>query len=299
MRTMLIAAFIVLSGCAHTQLRRHTSNQIRTVTDLQHQQVLDNLAMFVANPEAMPFFSVPGSGGTSINTTGQATNSITWNLLGFASDTLFVGGSRSNGGSWTLAPINDPAKLQRMQCAYQLAVGFITSDSVNECVQCCQLLDRWYPDKNARCAMPCHVPPPGWYSAGCEKDVPADACLVGHHGDVWVWVDPSGAAELTRLTLTILDFATAAAGYSGPPSPTQQVVRKWKPLPDDGSGVTKFELLEVTTTTIEGRTVGGLPAQKQPLTAEAVPSPAADMFDRPRENFFNPILPNLELFRNQ
>ncbi len=310
MRPLLLGMVLfLLTGCASSQLRRHTLNQVQTVADLQYQQVLDNLAMFVSNPQAMPFFSVPGAGGTSISTTGQASNSITWNIAGFASDALTLGASRTNGGTWTLAPINDPAKLERMRCAYQIAVGYLPDSSVNDCTQCCKLIERWYPDAAGNCGVPCRVPAPGWFSVGCKQDVPKHICLIGNYCDVWVWVDPSSMEELTRLTLTILDFATAASGYVGPPAvppAKQQVVRRWSPVYENEK-VIGYNLIEVTTTTEELQSQGGVPFGLPPSkatgplvqSAEATTIvPQNQMFDRPRENYFNPILPQLQLFRN-
>lgn len=49
----------------------------------------------------------------------------------------------------------------------------------------------------------------GWYGVGCRRDVPRDACHVAHHGDVYVWVCPSGLEGLTQLSLAILEMASA------------------------------------------------------------------------------------------
>lgn len=49
---------------------------------------------------------------------------------------------------------------------------------------------------------------PGWYGIGRKRDVPGDACYVGHHGDCYVWVCPEGRAELADFTLHILSFAS-------------------------------------------------------------------------------------------
>ncbi len=310
-RQILVILICLSSGCASVQLRKHTVSQIRTVTDLQYQQVLDNLAMFVAAPDSMPFFSVPSAGGTSISTTGEASNTITWNFLGFLSDAFGLRASRTNAGSWTLAPINDPAKLQRMRCAYQIAVGYYTTDDPSRCIQCCKLLERWYPETKDHCGGVCRVPRPGWYSVGCERDVPKHACYVGHYCDSWVWVPPEGLDDLTRLTLTILDFATAVSGQLGPqasPPQTQQVVRKWTPNYDKMGNLTGYKLAEVTTTIPdEPRGKDGIPQgtpkdnsqffQVEPLLGSEEALQQQQFYDRQRENYFNPVLPQIQLFR--
>jgi len=56
-----------ISGCAHVPLARNTQRQIRTIVDIQQQQVLDNLAMFTVNLHATPYFAVPNGGGTNVS----------------------------------------------------------------------------------------------------------------------------------------------------------------------------------------------------------------------------------------
>ncbi|MGN6136329.1 MAG: hypothetical protein ACTHOU_17735, partial [Aureliella sp.] len=41
---MLSIALLFLNGCQHLQLRRITTRQASTLSDLQYRQVLDNLA---------------------------------------------------------------------------------------------------------------------------------------------------------------------------------------------------------------------------------------------------------------
>lgn len=48
------------------------------------------------------------------------------------------------------------------------------------------------------------VPPPGWFCLGGLRDVPKDACYVGHSGDRYAWVTADGVPALARLTLTTL-----------------------------------------------------------------------------------------------
>src|SRR5260370_24576611 len=57
MRTLVVVVLVALaaSGCTQIQLRRSTLSQARTQTDLQYQQVLDNLATVAAAPEALPW----------------------------------------------------------------------------------------------------------------------------------------------------------------------------------------------------------------------------------------------------
>ena len=48
---------------------------------------------------------------------------------------------------------------------------------------------------------------PGWYHTGRKRDVPRDACYVGHSGGCYAWVDADGRDALTEFTLTILKLS--------------------------------------------------------------------------------------------
>ena len=45
-----------------------------TLSDIYTQQVLNNLAMFIRNPDALPFFAFPNQGTTQIQDTGNIGN---------------------------------------------------------------------------------------------------------------------------------------------------------------------------------------------------------------------------------
>ena len=49
---------------------------------------------------------------------------------------------------------------------------------------------------------------PGWFHVGRKRDVPKDACYVGHCGNVFVWVGPEGREELTEFTLTVMRISS-------------------------------------------------------------------------------------------
>ena len=59
------------AGCTHVQLQKDVVNQATTVGDLQIQQVLNNLAMFVYNYDSMPYFCYPNQGATIVTDQGQ------------------------------------------------------------------------------------------------------------------------------------------------------------------------------------------------------------------------------------
>src|SRR5438105_3980917 len=102
---------LLLTGCLHTHLRNNTIAQMETVHDLQQQQVLDNLAMFVHDINAYPYFSLV-TGGTS-QLTDSATLAVTnsWQRVAgaFVFNSLGLNPSvmcQAN-GQWQIVPIND------------------------------------------------------------------------------------------------------------------------------------------------------------------------------------------------
>jgi hypothetical protein len=237
---LCLCMLVVLAGCTHVQLRNDAVNEATTVGDLQTQQVLNNLAMFVYNYNSMPYFAYPnqgaaivtdqvsggGTAGWSRPITTGATAPFTPKHFGDLLLTtlgLSANAQRLSQESFTLTPINDPRKLELMRCAYQLAVsncGYGVPP--RRCPDCQARFNTFYtgtPDPKAD-----NVPEisqmnggtitseclkgPCWFHAGCEKEVPHCPCiLVGHYCGVYVWVLADGRDELTKLTLAILDYA--------------------------------------------------------------------------------------------
>jgi hypothetical protein len=143
-------ALICGSGCTHLQLQKNTINQMQTVHDIQQQQVLDNLAMFVCNPNSMPYFSIATQGSSAV--ADQASLSLTpeWQraasgILPFFQILFTPSASRAATENWTLNPINDSVKLSLMRCAYQRAVANCV-DIAPSCIDpnCNALFDAFY-----------------------------------------------------------------------------------------------------------------------------------------------------------
>src|SRR5262249_12109574 len=84
--------------------------------------------------------------------------------------------------------------------------------------------------------------PTGWFQIGCKKDVPKNACYVGHHCDTYVWVLPHDVDALSRFTITVMDIATGEIH-----APSRSVVRTYKgePTPDN------LETTEVTSSEVD------------------------------------------------
>jgi len=174
---------VASGGCMATRLQNNSDDAAVTVGSLQQQQVLDNLAMFVYDPNSLPYFSYPNQGtaivsdqeaagatpslgriagngtlstvqktvgGTS--TANGQTVTTTNNLLpAHLGDFMLTAlgfstsGQVTNQQSFTLTPINDPRKLELMRCAYQLAISRCgCRQPANGCPDCQSRFNTFY-----------------------------------------------------------------------------------------------------------------------------------------------------------
>ena len=181
---VLLAAFSLFMGCTHTQLRYNVVRQGNTLNDIFEKQVLDNLAHFSVKRDAVPSFVIPESGATNVSDeggiSGTATNS-------FISKFYALGLKRTNYDQWNLTPVYDAKRLALMRCAYQQAVGAITSD----CSDCGEL-DRKFRGISKEeyvnigpCPITC-----GWVcTSGSRRDVPKCCCeRWGLYCGTYAWI---------------------------------------------------------------------------------------------------------------
>jgi hypothetical protein len=248
-----------LCGCqTHLCLRDNTVRTTNTLTDLNYQQVLDNLAMFVANPSSMPSIAVINAGTVTVadqeGVSGNATYAptLTFHQQGGGALPILTllfnpSGSRNVTENWSLAPVTDIDNLRRIRCAFQLVV--LGGGETTDCDRCWELLRRFYLGETDR--LDCVIPM-GWYLVGCKKDVPKDACYVGHYCNSYVWVTPEGIEGLTRFTMTVIDLATGK-----PHAPMKTVVKTYKA---DGA----LDNTQVTTTEIDWDALEKMKKEQRP-----------------------------------
>jgi hypothetical protein len=253
----LLPALLALAGCTtHLSLRNNTVRTTDTLTDLNYRQVLDNLALFSANAAAMPAIAVINAGTVtvadqkSVNFNSTYAPTITQGQqagsgLPILSLLFNPSVSRTLTENWSLAPVIDVDNLRRIRCAFQLLV--LRGGTTSDCDQCDALLRRFYLGEAER--IECLIPL-GWYRTGCKKEVPRDACAVGHYGNLYVWVGPEGLEGLTRFTMTVIDLATGK-----PHAPTKTVVQTFK-----GDGT--LDNTQVTTTEIDRKALNELRYQQ-------------------------------------
>jgi len=237
----LALAVTGLTGCAtHHSLRQNTLSTTATIADLNCQQVLDNVARFVAHPDALPSLAVVNNGSVLVTDQsavgGAATYSPTLTHLqqigGFPILSLFFAPTVTHNvvETWSVAPVTDAERLRRIRCAFQfLVLGGIEDGPCNDCQQ---QLEKFFGGEKE--PLEC-VLPTGWFQVGCEKQAPPDACYVSSHCGTSVWVTRDGLDGLSRFTLAIIDLATTDLA-----TPTKSVVRNY-----DAEG--NLQSTEVTT----------------------------------------------------
>lgn len=208
MPSLVVASFVCAgSGCQEIQLRERTARQAVTATDLNYQEVLDNLAMTSAQPDRLPSFSAPGTGLTNVTRSASINYQLSWDMITAAG--RYLGqylldkqsasalASQSNVNQWNTATVLDPNELSLMNATYRRALGLTCPDADQALVAYFGPTSPYY-----------RAMQPGWYGLGSKKDVPKQACYVGHYCDRYAWVMPDHVAELSQLTLAILNIAT-------------------------------------------------------------------------------------------
>jgi len=237
----LALAALGLTGChTHHSLRQNTLSTTATLADLNCQQVLDNVARFVALPDALPSLAVVNNGSVLVTDQsalgGAGTYAPTLSHLqqigGFPVLSLFLAPTVTHNvvETWSVAPVTDADRLRRIRCAFQLLVQGSVEDG--PCSDCQQRLEKFFGDEKG--PLDCMLPT-GWFRVGCEEHVPPDACYVSSYCGTSVWVTPDGIDGLARFTLAIIDLAT-----TDPVPPTKSIVRNY-----DAEG--NLQSTEVTT----------------------------------------------------
>jgi hypothetical protein len=117
----LALGLAILPGCTSARLRQRTIHQASTLPELQYQQVLNNLALFAANPAALPWHVNLREGTT------QVTDSLSGGALvdlgppAVTQPQIF--GSRTVVAQWGMSPVIDPVELRLLRIAYRRAHG--------------------------------------------------------------------------------------------------------------------------------------------------------------------------------
>jgi hypothetical protein len=260
--TRLIAAVLLASapGCAHKALVGSTIAATRTIQDLDDQQVLDNIAKFVVNRGALPHFAVVSGGTFQMNDTVGVTPSLSWDAFGLTSVMLGFSGERNAANQWSMDPVSDPEKLNKMRCLYRYVVDPLNPDYCLKCQEYFAALSTSpkaamndLAPSTAHAFDACGIPA-GFFRCGRKCNVPPRACYVSCCGETYVWVEPQGLDGLTRLTLLVLDLATAEPAQT---KTTRKSVASKAVGKAFGQGPVQEE--ETTTETISGGRIQFVP----------------------------------------
>jgi len=123
MRVILaLLATLVLTGCTHRQLSRSMVQQASTVMDIEYQMVLDNIAMFTANPAVLPWHIRINDGTVQVNDEGGMPElGVQWG--GTPGFTRGIRAVRSVTEQWGAHAIIDPLAVKTLQDIYRQAIG--------------------------------------------------------------------------------------------------------------------------------------------------------------------------------
>jgi|ERR1700722_2140483 len=171
--TVVIGVLLAFSGglvgCATSSQLAHSSLAAgKTITDLQYEIVLNNLAMFTRTSNALPSQTQIVAGLIQVTDTagvGTPNLSYAWSPWSWAAG---FSASRKWQESWTVNPIVDLIYLDKLRNKYL--------------------------EGNTA----------GWLHHGTKK--PESACIAGNYGSMWVWVYDKDRAQLTDFTFDILDL---------------------------------------------------------------------------------------------
>ena len=150
---LLLCVFWGSCGCLQTQLRNSTVSLSTTTNDLIYTQILDNLALSIDNPTALPYFNLPASGTVQIQQSLTATytpqlavttaaNGFRFGQWLFNQQQLAIAPQQLDQEAWQTTPVADPDRLFLMHCAYRTVLG-------DQSPECRRVLDEYYTARDA------------------------------------------------------------------------------------------------------------------------------------------------------
>ncbi len=118
---IFVLGLACLSGCMANRLRQRTINQGSTLTEMQYEQVLGNLALFAENPAALPWHVNLREGTTQLTDSLSGGSLVDLGPPAVTQPQIF--GSRTAVAQWGMSPVIDPVELQLLRVAYRRACG--------------------------------------------------------------------------------------------------------------------------------------------------------------------------------
>ncbi|HEY4112914.1 MAG TPA: hypothetical protein VGM17_02535 [Rhizomicrobium sp.] len=116
----LISVSLALASCATSELRDMSADQAATVTDFEYRMVLDNIAMFRAQPASLPWHVTLSAGTAQVDESVNPSFSYAWSPV---TRTLGLSGTADVTVNWTLQPVTNDEQLGALRDAYRNAAG--------------------------------------------------------------------------------------------------------------------------------------------------------------------------------
>ncbi len=113
----IVLVLAATTGCTGRQLRRESLRQASTLSSMQQQLVLNNIASFVCDPNAIP---------SQLNLRGGATqivNSENGSVQYIAGVIGILGLTHTSVDQWNSAPVVDEPTLRLLRIAYRRSIG--------------------------------------------------------------------------------------------------------------------------------------------------------------------------------
>lgn len=205
-------AVLSIVGCTPEELKGNTVATSRTWSDIQYQQVADNLAMLSYSPEMLPYFMVIGQGTVAVADSVGLGGELEWAPSAAPRPMLGLDVGREAKMEWELRPVTSPERLVWMRIAYLCALGSEDNYSWhhNPCKAFLEEFEEWYDFTNDEKGGKF-----GPFEAQLwPVKVPADAIVVGRYRDTVVIVRRDQMRDLRLLTTLIFDYATLKLGVA-------------------------------------------------------------------------------------
>jgi hypothetical protein len=118
--------FVFLAGCTHRQLTKSTVATASTVTEIQYQIILSNIAMFTCMPETLPWHLRLEDGTIQISDEGGLSGDgglTMFNGTRLGIDQFGPRALREVSEQWGGSPVTSPIELKDLQDVYRQALG--------------------------------------------------------------------------------------------------------------------------------------------------------------------------------
>lgn len=182
------------------QPRKRTNQQLRTVSEVTQQQIMDNVAKVAANENGWPDYSRLSSGVIQVSDNAGASLGFVWDARTIVSETLGLSGGRQVSENWTTNAVTDPDRLRATWAVYHYTVyGDVPNNETYNADE--QLTQIFGVDWRKQ------IPAPGWFKTYREHDYCERVecgCVIGHACDCRTCVLPGHQQDLQQLTYAII-----------------------------------------------------------------------------------------------